>query len=53
MHFAVLSQNYKLVRNLLIRKAKTDMVDIKGDTPLNIAINRDSKEIISLLVINK
>ena len=51
IHLASLSQNYKLVRNLLIRGAKSDILDSKGDTALDIAINRGSHDIATILVI--
>ena len=50
IHLASLSQNYRLVRNLIIRGARADLEDSKGDTALDIAINRGSQDIAEILV---
>lgn len=49
LHLAALSQNYKLVRNLLIKNAKTDIKDFKNETPIDVALSRDAKDVIKLL----
>lgn len=50
LHLAALSQNYRLARNLVIRRAKTNLRDVKGELALDIAINRGCLEIVKLLV---
>ncbi|OMJ72716.1 hypothetical protein SteCoe_28783 [Stentor coeruleus] len=49
LHLAVLSQNYKLVRNLIIRDADTKIKDSKDETAFDIALNRGVPDIIKIL----
>jgi ribosomal protein L40E len=50
LHLAVLSQSYKIVRNLIIMGADHSIEDNKGETALDIALNRGDSAIIKLLV---
>ena len=50
LHLAAISQNYKIARNLLLKKADTTVKDNKNETALDIALNRDSEDIVKLLV---
>lgn len=50
MHLAVVSQCYKIIRNLLIVGADKNVLDQNGNSPLSIAENKEDGPIVKLLV---
>lgn len=52
LHIAVLNENMELIRNLLIRDIDKDKKNQFGQTPLDIAIQMNNKEIVKRLFDN-